>query len=121
MKPESGVVFFPCRDILETKEYYSEILGLPIYKDLGNSVWFDCGYGYVAFVYYGPERAMASGQCISFNLESIDAVDEAYSVLAERGALGIKNPPAHHKVFPVYSFFFTDPNGYMLECQKTTD
>ena len=50
MKPESSVIFFPCKDINETKEYYTTVLELPIYKDLGNTVWFDCGYGYLAFV-----------------------------------------------------------------------
>ena len=61
MKPESSVIFFPCKDIEETKAYYTEVLSLPIYKDLGTTVWFDCGYGYLAFVYYGPDRALATG------------------------------------------------------------
>ena len=65
LKPESSVIFFPCRDIGETKAYYSGVLGLPVYKDMENCVWFDCGYGYLACCYYGPDRPMASGQCIS--------------------------------------------------------
>ena len=48
MKPESSVIFFPCKNIEETKKYYTTVLGLPVYKDLGSSVWFDCGYGYLA-------------------------------------------------------------------------
>ncbi len=123
MKPESSVIFFPCRDISETKNYYSQVLGLPVYKDLGSTVWFDCGYGYLAFVYYGPERAMASGACISFNLPSVEAVDAMYAALhnPQSGVLGLVEPPAHHPKFPVYSFFLSDPNGYVLEFQKTTD
>ncbi len=122
MKPESSVIFFPCRDINETKNYYSQVLGLPVYKDLGDTVWFDCGYGYLAFVYYGPERTMASGACISFNLPSIEAVDSMYAALRnpQSGVLGLEEPPAHHSKFPVYSFFLSDPNGYVLEFQKTT-
>ena len=121
MKPESSVIFFPCKDINETKEYYSSVLELPIYKDLGNTVWFDCGYGYLAFVQYGPERAMATGQCISFNLPTIEDVDAMYETLQKRPVIGLKSAPAHHPKFPVYSFFFSDPNGYVLEYQKTTD
>ena len=49
MKPESSVIFFPCKNMEETKKYYTTVLGLPVYKDLGSSVWFDCGYGYLAF------------------------------------------------------------------------
>ena len=121
MKPESSVIFFPCRDIEETKLYYMQVLELPVYKDLGHTVWFDCGYGYLAFVQYEPQRPMASGTCISFNLESVEAVDEMYEMLRTRAVCGLKEPPAKHPKFPVYSFFLSDPNGYTLEFQKTTD
>lgn len=121
MTPESSVIFFPCKNIHETREYYSKVLELPIYKDLGNTVWFDCGYGYLAFVQYEPAREMASGACISFNLASIAEVDDMYKKLLTRPVIGLKGAPAHHPKFPVYSFFFSDPNGYTLECQKTTD
>ena len=50
MKPESMVLFFPCKNIKETIEYYTTVLELPVYKDLGHTVWFDSGYGYLAFV-----------------------------------------------------------------------
>ncbi|MBE5971549.1 MAG: VOC family protein [Lachnoclostridium sp.] len=121
MKPESSVIFFPCKDINETKTYYTSVLELPICKDLGNTVWFDCGYGYLAFVQYGPEREMATGQCISFNLPTIEDVDSMYKKLQTRPVIGLKGAPAHHPKFPVYSFFFSDPNGYTLEYQRTTD
>lgn len=121
MIPESSVIFFPCKDINETREYYSAVLELPIYKDLGNTIWFDCGYGYLAFVQYEPERPMTDGQCISFNLPTADDVDDMYKKLQTRPVIGLKGAPAHHPKFPVYSFFFSDPNGYTLEYQKTTD
>ena len=121
MKPESSVIFFPCRDIAETKRYYTDILGLPMHKDLGATVWFDCGYGYLAFVEYGDGRALASGTCISFNMPSIEAVNEIYRTLCSRPVIGLKGAPEQHPRFPVYSFFLSDPNGYTLEFQKTTD
>lgn len=122
MKPESGVIFFPCRDINETKAYYAQILGLPVYKDLGHTVWFDCGYGYIAFVQYDDGRPMASGVCISFNLASIEEVNATYNVLKSRPVIGLESVPARpHPRFPVFSFFLSDPNGYTLEIQKTTD
>ena len=121
MKPVSNVIFFPCRNIDETRSYYKDILGLPVYKDLGNTVWFDSGYGYLAFVEYDPSREMASGACISFNMESEAAVDAVYEKLLSRKAVGLKEPPQKHPHFPVYSFFLSDPNGYLLEYQKTLD
>ncbi len=118
MKPESSVFFFPCKNIAETKEYYSTVLELPLYKDLGHTIWFDCGYGYLAFVEYGPDKAMATGECFSFNLPSIEDVDAMYEILKTRPVIGLKTPPQKHPRFPVYSFFFSDPNGYTLEYQK---
>ena len=118
---ESSVIFFPCRNIEETREYYTKTVGLPVAKDLGDCVWFDCGRGYLGFCYYGPDRPMAAGQCISFNLASCREVDLKYEELRLKKALGIKDPPQKHPRFPVYSFFFTDPNGYTLEFQKTLD
>jgi len=120
MKPESSIIFFPCRDIRETAEYYTSVVGLTVYKDLGDLIWFDCGYGYLAFVQYTDDRPMAAGACISFNLPSIEAVDEMYEAIRKSPVIGLKNPPAHHPRFPVYSFFFSDPNGYTLEFQKPT-
>ena len=105
----------------ETKKYYTEVLELPVYKDLGHTVWFDSGYGYLAFVEYVPPREMASGACISFNMESEAAVDAVYKKLSEKAVIGLNEPPQKHPRFPVYSFFLSDPNGYLLEYQKTLD
>ena len=121
MKPESSVIFFPCKNLSETVEYYTRVLELPVYKKLDDLVWFDCGYGYLAFVQYSDDRPMAAGQCISFNLPSMEDVDAMYEKLLTRPVIGLRGAPAHHARFPVYSFFFSDPNGYLLEFQKTTD
>lgn len=120
MKPESIVTFYPCKSIDETRAYYNGVLGLPIYKDIKDCLWFDCGAGYLAFCYYGESRPMASGQCISFNLPSRAHVDEVYKALkADSRVIGLGQPPKSHPAFPVYSFFLSDPNGYTLEYQKT--
>ena len=120
MRPESSVIFFPCRDLQETIDYYTTVLELPVYKKHDDLVWFDCTSGYLAFVQYKPGHPMATGECISFNLPSIEAVDAMYEALKTRPAIGLKNPPAHNAHFPVYSFFFSDPNGYTLEYQMPT-
>lgn len=121
MRPESSVIFFPCKDLQETIDYYTTVLELPVYKRTEDLVWFDCTSGYLAFVQYKPGHPMATGECISFNLPSIEDVDAMYELLKTRPAIGLKNPPAHNAHFPVYSFFFSDPNGYTLEYQKPTD
>jgi len=121
MKPESSVIFFPCRDLQETIDYYTTVLELPVYKRTGDLVWFDCTGGYLAFVDYKSDRPMATGQCISFNLPSVEAVDAMYQTIQTRPVIGLKGAPCYHPRFPVYSFFFSDPNGYTLEYQKPID
>ena len=122
MRPESCVIFFPCTDLNETIAYYRDVLGFAVYKQLPGTVWFDCGQGYLAFVQYDDGRALASGMCISFNLPDVSAVDARYSELCGKaGVIGLGAAPAMHPRFPVYSFFLSDPNGYTLEYQKTTD
>lgn len=51
---------------------------------------------------------------------TVQEVDEQYQRLT---ALGIttQGKPARHPKFPVYSFFFSDPDGYLLEFQKIVD
>jgi len=121
MKPESSVIFFPCKNLQETIDYYTTVLELPVYKRTDELVWFDCTSGYLAFVDYKSDRPMATGQCISFNLPSIADVDAMYETLRTRPVIDLKGPPCHNARFPVYSFFFSDPNGYTLEYQKPTD
>jgi len=121
MRPESCVMFFPCKNLEETIAYYTGVLELPVYKKTDDLVWFDCTCGYLAFVQYKPGHPMATGECISFNLPSKEAVDEMYETLKTRPAIGLSKPPVQNAHFPVYSFFFSDPNGYTLEYQKPTD
>ena len=69
---------------------------------------------------YDDGRPLASGVCMSLNCENTQQVDQEYQRLQ---SLGIKTQgaPARHPKFPVYSFFFADPDGYLLEFQKIVD
>ena len=80
-------------------------------------IYINPGHG----TYTGNDRPMATGECISFNLPSTKDVDTMYEQLQSRPVIGLKGPPAYHPNFPVYSFFFSDPNGYTLEYQKPVD
>ena len=121
MRPETSVVFLPCGDILKTTHFYHDILKFPIAESQGdNLVIFDTGYGYWGFCEYTDGRALLSGSqgvCLSVNLKDEDAVRVAYEHLKDQ--CEIYKAPAKHPVFPVYSFFLLDPDGYLVEYQKT--
>ena len=123
MKPNSSVIFLPVDDIEKTYHFYHEILGLPVIQKQGDTLYiFDTGYGYWGFCQYSDGRRPLSGPkgvCLSLNLDSNEEVLSRYEQLKDK--VTIYKKPAMHPVFPVYSFFISDPDGYMVEYQKTED
>ncbi|MBQ4371288.1 MAG: VOC family protein [Firmicutes bacterium] len=122
MAIESSVIFFPCGDIARTRDFYERVCGLRVaqVQGGGQSLIFDSGYGYIGFVQYGDGRPMPTGEyspCISFNCRDEADVDTRYAEVLAAGAEPIA-APARHPVFPVYSCFFRDPDGYKVEFQK---
>lgn len=114
---ESCVTFFPVSDLARTVRFYTEVVGLRIHQDQGGCVIFDCNQGYWGFCQYDDGRPLASGVCMSLNCSTTDEVDEQYRRLTAAGVQTL-GAPAMHPKFPVYSFFFRDPDGYLLEFQK---
>ena len=117
---ESCITFLPVSNLEKTVQFYIEVVGLTVWKDMGSCVIFDCGKGYWGFCQYNDGRPPATGTCMSLNCGSCAEVDEKYRRLT---ALGIQTQgqPKRHAIFPVYSFFFADPDGYLLEFQKIVD
>lgn len=121
MKPLSSVIFFPCHNTRETLAFYLDVVGATVWKDMGGAILLDSGYGYIGFVEYGPDRPMATGNCISFNMEDNAAVDAKFAELLEKGVAKADQGPVMQTGFAVYSFFIEDPNGYTVEFQKIQD
>ena len=117
---ESCITFLSVSDLKRTVQFYTEVIGLTLWKDMDNCFIFDCGKGYWGFCPYEDGRPLATGTCMSLNCTDCAEVDEQYQRLT---ALGIttQGKPARHPKFPVYSFFFSDPDGYLLEFQKIVD
>lgn len=110
----------PVTDLKQTIQFYTQVVGLTVWKKMDSCVILDCGKGYWGFCQYDDGRALASGVCLSLNCQDIQEVDAQYQRLQKLG-IEISGVPARHAVFPVYSFFFHDPNGYLLEFQKIVD
>lgn len=111
----SSVVFFPTHDLVAVEQFYSGRLGFVVRHQTSASLIVDTGYGYLGFADYGDEQELATGCCISINCRDRSAVDVAYRLLRKDSI--ILAPPQAHPIFPVYSFFMNDPNGYTLEVQ----
>ena len=121
MRAGTSVVFLPCSDICATKHFYCGILGFPVAERQSDRLMIlDTGYGYWGFCQYGDGRPLLSGRqgvCLSVNLESEQAVLARYKQLKDR--CRVYQEPCRHPRFPVFSFFVEDPDGYLVEFQKT--
>lgn len=117
---ESSITFLPVSNLKETVRFYTEVVGLTVWKEMGSCIILSCNKGYWGFCQYDDGRPLASGVCMSLNCENTQQVDQEYQRLQ---SLGIKTQgaPARHPKFSVYSFFFADPDGYLLEFQKIVD
>lgn len=119
----SSIVFLPVSDIEKTYGFYHGTLGLPVYQKQGDSLYiFDTGYGYWGFCQYGDGRKPLSGPqgaCLSIDLGSNGEVLARYEDLKDR--CRIYKGPSMHPVYPVFSFFVLDPDGYLVEFQKIAE
>jgi len=113
---ESMICFYPCLNIEETTQFYINEIGLSLYQDQGACRIFDTGYGYIGFCEY-DDHVLATKTCISFNLSSVEEVNQYYQHFKEKNMRDITIPQKHPK-FAVYSFFMKDINGYTIEFQK---
>ena len=120
MNVPSSIVFLPCSDIQKTDAFYGGILGLPLVQKQGPSLSiYDTGYGYFGFCRYADGRQPLSGPkgvCLSINLADNEAVLARFEELKD--LCTVYRAPQMHPVFPVYSFFLQDPDGYLVEYQK---
>ncbi len=103
-------------DLEATAAFYRDGLGLECIRDEGGARIFATAAGAAIGVCQAfddrvvePAGGMISLVC--------DDVDGCYRKLVERG-LAIDNPPHRLQQFGIYSFFVSDPNGYVIEFQQ---
>lgn len=113
----SMVVFFSCRSLQATDEFYLQRLGMKLWHTQPGCHIYDSGYGYLGFVEKSQVR-LPEYSCISLNCGSREEVDRMYQKLKEQPSVTV---PRQHPVFDVYSFFLKDPDGYTVEFQKIAE
>jgi len=105
--------FYRVKDIEKTRHFYSEVLGLLLYKDQGKCLIFDTGQGKLGFCTHFPDE-ISKSSCITFVYESKEAVDAVFEVLKTDKVIEV---PSTNEYFKIYHFFVNDPNGLKLEFQ----
>lgn len=112
------IVFFGTKDLKETHKYYTEILGLTVYKDQGICQIFDVpGGGKIGFCTHLDVIMEKNEPIITF---VTDDVELAYVNLTASG-LKAEGAPQVNPKFNIKSFYAKDPNGYTVEVQQFMD
>ena len=104
------------QDIESTAVFYADRLGLECRRDEGRARIYSTANGAAIGVCeaFGDRVVEPKGGMISL---VTDDVDGWYRRLADNG-LAIEKPPHRLQQFGIYSFFVTDPNGYVIEFQQ---
>lgn len=113
------ITFLPTKDLNETLNFYSTILELPVALIEKQCVIFQAGkYGYWGFC-QSPEFKLKGVEtiCLTLVVENEEVVNHYYRLLQGKDA-NILTEPKKHEIYPVYSFFIEDPNGYRIEIQS---
>lgn len=111
---ESMVVFFQCRSLQKTDDFYLRTLKLKLWHSQPGCHIYDSGYGYLGFV-EAPQMTLPAYSCISFNCADQREVDDWHCRLKDQPGI---TAPRKHPQFNVYSFFLHDPDGHTVEFQK---
>jgi catechol 2,3-dioxygenase-like lactoylglutathione lyase family enzyme len=113
---EGQIAWVYCEDLAITSAFYSNVLGLELWRDAGTAQIFRSAPGAmigVCRVFEGREVLPAGGMITLL----ISDVDERYELLKSRGAR-LLSAPEKLEHFGIYSFFCEDPNGYVIEIQR---
>ena len=107
------------RDLDLTAKFYSQILGLRCVRESDQVRIFATAPGAAIGLCraFGDRVVEPKGGMISI---VSDDVDRWYRQLLERGAI-IAAAPRRLPQFGIYTFFISDPNGYIIEFQQFDD
>jgi len=116
-KPKSGITFLKTKDLLETSEFYEQVMKFEFVLDQVKCRIFKvCDNCYLGFCL---TDGITGSEEVIYTFE-IDDVDGFYSYL-ESQQVEVEVRPRLNRDYNIYQMFFRDPNGYLLEVQRFLD
>lgn len=114
-RPTGCICFFGAYDLDATHSFYSDSLGLELWKDQGVCrIYSVPGGGYLGFCEHMTVNASDKSPIITLLFEDVDQV---YRKLCT-AKCSIASKPQYNKRFGIYHFFTEGPNHYTVEIQK---
>ena len=112
------IVFLGTDDLEQTDNFYTNLLGLSLYKDQGVCRIYDVpGGGRLGFCTHIPVTKEEKSPIITLLAADVDDVYQR--VVA--GGFHPDHPPQENTRFKIYHFFVKDPSGYWVEIQRFLD
>lgn len=109
------ITFLHAQNLTETRQFYLEVLGLPLARDQGSCLIFkvtqDAYLGFCEHI-----EPIPSGRKVILTLVS-DDVDGWYAAVTQNHP-NLVDPPRHNPHYQIYHFFIPDPDGYWIEIQR---
>jgi hypothetical protein len=107
--------FYKSNDLTKVIAFYSDILGLPLYKDQGSCLIYQLHtHSHIGFCLHHPTYFPAS-TCITFVYDTKEEVDSSYQRLSK--LIKIEHLPSLNPTFQIYHFFCQDFEGRTIEIQ----
>lgn len=116
------ITFLPTTDLEKTKEFYGQVLNMPIALDQGQCVIFRVGeYGYWGFCEKEDTGILnPDAICLTLVVETPEEVDDWHEYLMESN-IQVKRNPQYTPQYKIYNGFYLDPMGYTIEIQAFDD
>jgi catechol 2,3-dioxygenase-like lactoylglutathione lyase family enzyme len=109
------ITFLHAQNLDETRQFYTETLGLPLVRDQGTCLIFQvCESAFLGFCQH--IEPIPPGRKVILTLVSED-VDGWYAALKDSGQFPM-DPPSSNPTYQIYHFFIPDPDGYWIEIQR---
>ncbi len=115
------VTFLYVRDLERTREFYENVMLLPLVLDQG----FCCIYrvtetAFMGFCTRNGTKVFTEDVILTLVMNEDGAVDRWHSHLLKNGVT-IEKPPTFNPIYNIYHLFLRDPDGYLLEIQTFRD
>jgi catechol 2,3-dioxygenase-like lactoylglutathione lyase family enzyme len=109
----SGIdhIVLHCRDVERSKKFYTEILGMSVYRDGGGQVFMHAGNQGVAL--FESENGAALGTATDLNHLALNVAEGTYDLLKaelERHGVAVGGRPGDD-----HCIYFRDPDGHRLQ------
>ncbi|GAB4273922.1 MAG: VOC family protein [Candidatus Promineifilaceae bacterium] len=116
---DQQITFLAAHNLVETAEFYENILGLRLVLDQGGCRIYEAAPN----AYIGFCRQLSTQQQPHAGYDGImltlvtTAVDDWHAYLTAKN-VPIEKPPTHNTTYNIYQMFIRDPNNYIIEIQS---